>query len=84
MIQAGNSFSIPGIAKKSSGEHRLALGRKTSFSSKLISHLIFMGAGLCSNIRAFLEYWCHMKPETKAPEAFFPSLSWKQRLQTGK
>lgn len=41
MIQAGNSFSIPGIAKKSLGEHRLALGRKTCFNSKLIRHLIF-------------------------------------------
>lgn len=35
MIQAGNSFSIPGIAKKSLGEHRLAFGRKTCFNSSL-------------------------------------------------
>lgn len=41
MIRAGNSFSIPGIAKKSLGEHRLAFGRKTCFNSKLICHLIF-------------------------------------------
>lgn len=41
MIQAGNSFSIPGVAKKSPGELRLVFGRKTCFNSKLICHLIF-------------------------------------------
>lgn len=41
MIQAGNAFAIPGIAKNSLGEHRLAYGSKTCFYSKLICLLIF-------------------------------------------
>lgn len=72
MIQAGNSFSIPGIAKKSPGEHRRAFGRKTCFNSKLICYLRFQfHRGLKHGHRAFLGYRCLVKSEIKAAEAFF-------------